>query len=810
MMNRILRMIVVAVAIAISVPAIAQMSDDAVYSYVKSGLAAGKSHQDLAKELAARGVTREQAERLKKRYEAEQQGANSAARTANAQERSRRANDGVSTGELELVTSQVAVESYVDAAQDQAARKTPVFGRNVFNNRNLTFAPSENIATPANYTLGPGDEVIIDIWGTNQNTIRQTISPDGFINIPDVGVIGLNGMTVKEADSYLRRKLSQIYSVDGEDAASEIKLTLGSIRTIQVNVMGEVAVPGTYYLSSLSNVYHALYRAGGFSALGSLRNIELIRNGKKVEEIDIYDFIIKGKSPEDISLQEGDIILVPTYEMLVDISGNVKRPMIYEMKDGETVEDIIGYAGGFMGNAYTPNLNMVRQNGREYQVYTIDQNEYSSFALMDGDAISVGAMIDRFENKLEVKGAVYRPGIYQLGDKISTLKQLIKAADGIKGDAFTNRALIHREREDYTLEVIPVDLKAVLNGTAADITLKPNDVLYVPSIHDLQDVGTITVTGEVAKPGTFVFAENTTLEDIIMQAGGLLESASTARIDVSRRIKDSASTTETETIGEVFTFSFKDGYIVDGDRSFTLQPYDHVTIRRSPGYMAQTSVTVTGEVVFPGTYTLTQKEERLSDLVAKAGGVNSWAYVKGARLVRRMNADERARLNAAIDMIKGAKDSISVDMINSSDYYSVGIDLQAAIASPGSEADIVLREGDRLIVPEYTSTVKISGNVMYPNVVSYNDNMTVKDYVAQAGGYAFKSKKSKAYIVYMNGNVAKAKKWSKGVVEPGCEIVIPKKQIREGNLQNILSIATTATSLSSMMATLGNLIVNMK
>lgn len=803
-------MMFVAVAIAVSVPAIAQMSDDAVYNYVKNGLATGKSHQDLAKELAARGVTREQAERLKKRYEAEQQGANSAARTANVQERSRRASDGVSAGELELVTSQVAVESYVDAAQDQAARRTPVFGRNVFNNRNLTFAPSENIATPANYTLGPGDEVVIDIWGTNQNTIRQTISPDGFINIPDVGVIGLNGMTVKEADSYLRRKLSQIYSVDGEDAASEIKLTLGSIRTIQVNVMGEVAVPGTYYLSSLSNVYHALYRAGGFSALGSLRNIELIRNGKKVEEIDIYDFIIKGKSPEDISLQEGDIILVPTYEMLVDISGNVKRPMIYEMKDGETVEDIIGYAGGFMGNAYTPNLNMVRQNGREYQVYTIDQNEYPSFALMDGDAISVGAMIDRFENKLEVKGAVYRPGIYQLGDKISTLKQLIKAADGIKGDAFTNRALIHREREDYTLEVIPVDLKAVLNGSASDIELKPNDVLYVPSIHDLQDVGTITVTGEVAKPGTFVYAENTTLEDIIMQAGGLLESASTARIDVSRRIKDSESTTETETIGEVFTFSFKDGYIIDGDRTFVLQPYDHVTIRRSPGYMPQTTVAVTGEVVFPGTYTLTQKEERLSDLVAKAGGVNSWAYVKGARLVRRMNADERARLNAAIEMIDGARDSISRDMINSSEYYSVGIDLQAAIASPGSEADVVLREGDRLVVPEYTSTVKISGNVMYPNVVSYNENMSVKDYVAQAGGYAFKSKKSKAYIVYMNGNVAKAKKLSKDLVEPGCEIVIPKKQIREGQLQNILSIATTATSLSSMMATLGNLIVNMK
>ena len=789
-------------------PLYAQMSDEAVVSYVKEAMAAGRPQQDIVKELAASGVTKAQAERLKDRY-ASAQSNNETVRKPSQQERTRRMEDpvnGVSDAELEMVTSQVSVENYVGSAQRQAVGKTPVFGRNVFNNRNLTFAPSANIPTPANYTLGPGDEVIIDIWGTNQNTIRQTISPDGFINIADVGLISLNGMTVKEADSFMRRKLSQIYAVDGDDARSEIKLTLGGIRTIQVNVMGEVAVPGTYYLSSLSNVYHALYRAGGFSDLGSLRNIELVRNGRKIEDIDIYEFIIDGKSPDDIILQEGDIILVPTYEMLVDVSGNVKRPMIYEMKDGETVSDIIGFAGGFMGNAYTENLTMVRQNGREYQVYTLASEEYPSFCLMDGDVITVGAILDRFENRLEIKGAVYRPGIYQLSDRISTVKALVDAADGLKGDAFTNRALIHREKEDYTLEVIPVDIKAVMNGTSADIALKPNDVLYIPSVHDLNDIGYVTVTGEVAKPGTFIFADNMTIEDVIIQAGGLLESASTAKIDVSRRIKNPQGMAQTDSIGQVFSFSFKDGYVLDGAAGFILQPYDNVIVRRSPGYIPQQSVSIAGEVLFPGAYVLTHKEERLSDLVAKAGGVNSWAYIKGARLIRKMNQEEKARLASVIGIIDSAKDSIDVNNINTSEYYSVGIDLEEALADPTSEYNIVLREDDRLIVPEFTSTVKISGNVMYPNTVTYNAGYTVRDYVNQAGGYAFKSKKSKVYIVYMNGTVAKARKLSRSVVEPGCEIIVPQKRQKDGQLQNLLSIATTSSSIATMIATIGNIL----
>lgn len=796
---------IVSVALALtlaSVPAMAQMSDDAVIAYVKDGMASGKSQNDLVKELAARGVTRAQAERLKERFENERAGQGGAVTVAGVQERQRRTEDvdaPSNAAEMDVIMAEVT----------EPGRR--VFGRDIFTSRNLTFAPSANLPTPTNYVLGPGDEVFIDIWGTNQASIRQTISPDGTINIPDIGVVNLNGMTVKEADSYMRRKLGQIYSVDGDDAKSDIKLTLGNIRTIQVNLMGEVANPGTYYLSSLSNLYHALHRAGGVSDLGSLRDIKLVRKGKTIATIDVYDLILNGKADGNVILEEGDIIIVPPYSQIVELDGNVKRPMAYELKEGETVQDLIGYAGGFTSDAYQDNLRMVRQNGKEYQVYTIDQPDYETFTLMDGDVLTVGAMLDRFTNKIEINGAVYRPGVYQLSDGTSTVSQLIAKADGLKGDAFTNRALLHREREDLTLEVIPVDIKAVLDGTAEDIRLQKNDVLYIPSVHDLQDLGYISVGGEVARPGRFVFAENTTLEDAIMQAGGLLESASTVKIDVNRRIRNPKSTDQSSTIGEVYTFAFKDGYVLDGETGFKLQPYDQIYVRRSPGYVEQATVTISGEAIFPGTYVMTQKEERLSDLVQKAGGLNDWAYVKGARLLRQMNAEELARLSATLEAVDRGRDSVDVSMIDFSRVYTVGIDLEKALAAPGGDFDLVLREGDRLIIPEYTNTVRISGNVMQPNTVTFIPNQTVREYVMQAGGYGYRAKKSKAYIVYMNGTITKAKKLSFDVVQPGCEIVIPNKREKNGDgVEKFLSIATTSSSIATMLATVGNIIMNAK
>lgn len=781
------------------------MSDSQVVEYVKEATAAGKSQKQIMTELAARGVTRAQAERIKKQYEEQQASEQTMGAVAkNRLRRSAEAPEELVEGEMD----QVVAEMSDPTEQSTAVASQLVYGRNIFNSKALTFAPSHNLPTPVNYKLGPGDEVIIDIWGTSQITYREIISPEGNINISEIGPIYLNGMNIKEAEKYLKKELSKKHSgIDSENPDSEMKLTLGQIRTIQVNIMGEVAVPGTYNISSFSNIFHALYRAGGIGKLGSLRNIHLMRNGKKIAEVDVYDFILRGKTMDATRLQEGDVIIVPPYEMLVDIQGNVKRPMFYEMKDGETVKTLIEYAGEFTSDAYTKNLRLTRQNGKEYQIYTVDDIDYSVFKLMDGDVLNISAMLDRYENRLEIKGAVYRPGIYQFSGQLNTVKQLIEKAEGVMGDAFLTRAVLHREREDLTKEVIQVDLKNILNGTKPDIALQRNDELYIPSIHDLQDLGTISVFGEVARPGSFPFADNTTLEDIIIQAGGLKESASTVRVDVSRRIKDSKGTEASEKIGELFTFALKDGFVIDGTPGFKLKPYDQIYVRRSPAYQAQINVGISGEVLYGGTYALTQKAERLSDLVAKAGGVTPYAYVKGARLVRQINAEERRRMENVLDMAKNSKkDSIDVSKLELGNVYYVGIDLEKALANPKSEADVVLREGDQLIVPEYNNTVRISGEVMYPNTVSYEKRKGKDYYIEQAGGFGQRAKKSKVYVVYMNGQVKKLNTNSSGLIQPGCEIIVPTKQKSEFKLQNILSIATTSASLATMIASIANIL----
>lgn len=791
-------LLIAAVMSAFAVPSGAQMKDDEVMKYMEKAMSSGKSQGVIAKELAAKGLTAEQFMSLKEQLES---GAiqTSASHTVSAKDRTR----NMDTRLLEL-EFKAAVDSLAGLDEDEFK----VFGQSIFANKNLNFAPNLNIPTPSDYKLGPGDEVIIDIWGSNEATIRQVISPDGFISIPDVGLVSLNGMTVKEADSYLRKKMGRSYPVDGENADSDIKLTLGNIRTIHVNVVGEVVNPGTYFVSSLSTVYNALYLAGGVSEVGSLREISLVRNNRKVASVDLYDFIINGKTAGDVVLKDGDVITVPAYRNIVDVAGKVKRPMKYEMKDGESVMTALEYSGGFTGDAYKSNIRLIRRNGVEYQLYTVDAARFGEFELMDGDSLTVGQMVDRYENKVEIQGAVYQPGAYQLGDGISTVAQLVRKAEGLKGDAFVNRALLFREKEDLTREVVAVDLRAVLNGTADDIMLMRNDSLHVSSIHDIKDIGTISIDGEVTLPGTYAFVDNMTIEDAILQAGGMLESASTAKIDISRRIKNQASQEEPDSIGQSFTLTFKDGYVVGGGKDFILEPYDHISVRKSPGYFEQISVTISGEVVFPGSYALTHKNERISDLVKKAGGVSSWAYVKGARLQRQMNEDEKRRVESALDFLDSAKDSINVDMIESANSYYVGIDLTKALANPGSEADLVLREGDQLIVPEYLNTVKISGNVMYPNTVTYDPAFLVKDYVEMAGGYGYHSKKSKAYIIYMNGTVKRARKLSRNVIEPGCEIVIPQKRQKESNIAEMLSIATTSSSVATMLATMGNLVLS--
>lgn len=769
------------------------MSDTQVLEYVKQGLQEGKDQRVLATELARRGVTEEQARRVKQLYDQQN--------NATSDEIS-----GTAQAEIRLREQVSDDNSVVMPNQEKAedvAKENQVYGRNIFNTRNLTFEPSVNIATPLNYRLGPGDEVIIDIWGASQNTLREQISPDGTINIAGIGPLYLSGMTIDESQQYLTRELSRIYS----DENNQIRVTLGNTRTIQINVMGEVVQPGTYSLSSFSTMFHALYRAGGVNDIGSLREVQLVRNGKKVATIDVYDFIMKGKAQDDIRLEEGDVIIVPPYESLVQITGNVKRPMRYEMKKGETLATLIEYAGGFTSDAYTRNLRLVRQNGKEYQVNTIDDKDYASYKLTDGDVVTAEAILDRFTNKLEVRGAVYRPGIYELGDDVNTAKALIARADSLTDDAFTARAVIYRLRDNMTREVIPVDVAALMNGTIPDIALQRNDVLFIPSIHDISDLGDVQIAGEVMHPGTFPYADNMTLEDLVIAAGGLREAASLVRVDISRRIKNPTSTDDTREIGEMFTFALKDGFIVDGEPGFVLQPYDYVYVRRSPAYSEQKNVVINGEVLYGGTYTLTSKDERISDLVKKAGGITQFAYVRGAKLVRRANQDELKRMQDAVSLLQHQMGAGKVDSlgIKVEPTFSVGIDLEAALKNPGGDADIVLREGDVISVPEYNNTVRINGAVMQPNVVSYKAGEDVKYYIAQAGGYNQTAKKNKKYIIYMNGQIALVKGRGKNLIEPGCEIIVPNRRPRQANWGNILTSLSAVTSIGTMAATIANL-----
>ena len=776
------------------------MSDSQVLEYVKEGIRQGKEQKQLASELARKGVTKEQAMRVKQLYE---------------QQNNVNASNATGTDVNESRLREEMKENTSDMLEDHPstqdlARSNQVFGRNIFNTRNLTFEPSVNIATPLNYRLGPGDEVIIDIWGASQNTIRQQISPDGTINIQKIGPVNLNGLTISEANDYLKKTLNKIYNGlnNTNDPTSDIRLTLGSIRTIQINVMGEVVQPGTYSLSSFATVFHALYRAGGVSDIGSLRNVQLVRNGKNIATIDVYQFIMKGHIQDDIRLQEGDVVIVPAYDVLVKIDGKVKRPMRFEMKKDENLSTLISYAGGFEADAYTRSLRVVRQNGQEYEVNTVKDLDYSVYKMRNGDVVTAEAILNRFTNKLEIRGAVYRPGIYQLNGKLNTVRELVNEAQGLTGDAFLNRAVLYRQREDLTTEVIPVDIKAIMDGTSQNIILAKNDILYIPSIHDLEDRGDVVIHGEVAKPDSYPYADNMTLEDLIIQAGGLREAASVVRVDVSRRIRNPHSTMDNDTIGRTYTFSLKEGFVVDGTPGFVLQPYDEVYVRRSPGYQAQQNVVVEGEILFGGSYAMTSREERLSDLIRKAGGSTKNAYLRGAKLTRVATEGEKKRMEDVLRLMSRQLGEAMMDSldIHVEDHFTVGIDLEKALANPGSMADIVLREGDVVFIPKSTNTVKINGAVMVPNTVSYIAGKNIDYYLNQAGGYSDNAKKSKKFIVYMNGQVTKVKGSGKKQIEPGCEIIVPSRSKKRTNVGEILGYATSFSSLGMMIASIANLI----
>ena len=832
------------------IPAFAQsMTDAQVIKFVQQEQEKGSNQQQIVTKLLQKGVTTEQLRRIRKKYQAEQEnlGASDLTGKKTSENKTRLREQQQQKGELNQRRNQYMIQSQLrrqnrnlgtQEEREQALGneigfmdidsliyyrnyfkdESEVFGRNIFNNELLTFEPSMNMATPSNYRLGAGDEVIIDVWGASQETFDEVISPDGVITIGGVGPCKIGGMTVAEATAYLRSRLGQFYS------DSQIQMAVGDTRSIQVQVLGEVNVPGTYTLSSLSSAFNALYAAGGISEIGTLRDIKVYRQGRQIATIDVYDYILNGNSGGDVRLSDNDVIVVGPYEALVDVRGRVKRPMFYEMKNTESLATLLKYTGGFTGDAYKKSLRVIRKNGAEYSIHTVGEFDWSGFNMADGDSVFVDSVVARYANMVEVRGAVFHAGMYQMDGHINTVRELILAAEGLREDAFTARAVMHRQKPDLTLEVLAVDIQGIMDGTVADIPLRKNDVLFIPNKLDLTGEQTLTIAGEVNYPGVYVYADNTSLEDLVLQAGGLTDAASTVKVDVYRRIDNPTALVDSETLTETFSFALKDGFVVDGEQGFTLQPYDQVVVRKSPSYSEQQNVTVEGAVNFAGEYAMTNKTYKLSDLVKAAGGLSSLGYAKGARLERLMTDEERQQQEASLKAAQIAlyeesmqsdnknydfarADSLMTLKLDMGTAFPVAINLEAAMKNPGCEEDIVLREGDKLVVPQYSSIVKINGDVMYPISMNYKKGASLKYYIKRAGGYGDNARKSRVYAVYANGSVELLSHSSKKAVQPGCTIVVPsKKQKNKMTTAEYAAMGTSAASIATMMVTIANIL----
>ncbi len=795
-MNTVIRNVLLGGLVWLAVPLAAQVPQELIDKAKASGMTDDQIRQEINKRMGQSG----------------------------AEQSSRTASDAVVTDRTAMAPEGKEIpplEIQREANRPAGDLSGTVFGREIFSNKNLSFEPDLNVPTPKGYILSAGDELLINVWGDSELNLKLKISPEGTILIPNLGPVSISGLTIGAAENRIRQELGRIMSTlsgDTDGANTFVSVSLGQIRSIKVNIVGEVVAPGTYTLPSFATLFNALYAAGGVNEIGSLRGIKVYRNSKEVACLDVYDYLLNGKYDTNIRLEENDMVIVSPYDQLAVVRGKVKRNRIFELKKGETLSRLLNMAGSFTGDAYTKDVRVKRKAGSRYQIATVTADKYPTFAMMDGDSLLVDSVIPFYENRLIVTGAVWRPGEYELNANVHTVKELIDQAAGLKGDEFTGRAQIIRLNPDFTTTVIAVDIRSILNGTSPDMELKPEDQLNIPSLFDLREPYTIKVSGAVNYTDTVLpYRNNLTVEDAIMMAGGLKESAATVNVEVARRIKDAKTHENTNRTAEVFNFELNDnlGLIsIDGKKSdtiFTLEPFDEVYVRFSPGYQEQQVVKVDGEITFSGDYVLAEKNSRLSDIIAKAGGITPDAYVKGASLKRRLTEDEMRRLETLLQLSsnKQSRDSVALSLENIKDY-SVGIDLEKALASPGSAHDVVLRDGDALYIPQLQSTVKINGAVTYPNSVTYTKGMSVGKCLSQAGGYNDIARKY-PIVIYMNGKVATTKRcfiffkrYPK--VEPGCEIVVPTKtqRDRKTSLAEVLSIASSTTSMAAMVTSIIN------
>ena len=808
------------------------MSDEQVMEYILSEKNKGTNEKTIAQNLLSRGVSPAQLREIQRKYQEEKEriGAVNITNSDRTREAAHGSNEyfqevnnryETSAEKQVLIQKELAFLDIDSIAHYNSLLKSQdnnsVYGRELFNNKLLTFQPAMNIPTPADYILGPGDQVIIDIWGASQKSINGKISPEGSIVIEGAGPVKLAGLTVADANDRVKEMMNEYYG------GSSIALSLGGTRSVKVEIVGDVVAPGSYTLSAFSTIFNALYMAGGISELGTLRNIVLYRNGKKVSQIDVYDYIINGNNKGNIRLQDNDLIIVGPYDAIVNIQGKTKRPMKYEIKKEETLANLLSYSGGFTGDAYKKNVRVIRKSGKEYSIHTVIKEKLASFHLEDGDSVYIDSIIPRFSNMVEIKGAVFHPGMYELGEDINTVMDLIDAADGLREDAFLNRAVMHRRKPDMTLFAKSVDINGIINGNIPDIKLEKEDVLFIPSTTEMRGEETVTITGEVLYPGTYEYAENTTIEDFILQAGGLKNTASTTKIDVSRRIYDLKASEEPDTLIERFYFELKDGFIIDGEEQFTLEPFDEVHVRKSPASSKIKNVTITGAVNFEGKYAITNRNYRVSDLIKDAGGLTSFAQTDGARLYRRTTNNERIQHSIAIRNAKAQSyqerlrfdsnydmviaDSLTMTRLREGRNYTIAINLEKILKNPGGEDDIILNENDELYVPETQYTIKITGEVNQPISIKYKKGEKLSYYIKQAGGYTDMAKEKEIYSIHMNGSVSKLSKNSRKEITPGCEIVVPAKRVsKKMSTAEVVSITSVTTTLATMIVTLISLL----
>lgn len=683
--------------------------------------------------------------------------------------------------------------------------KSTVYGHEIFSSKNLTFAPSYNIPTPKNYILSASDEVVVKIWGASKDEYRLIVSPEGTISLGTLGPVFVSGLTVEKAESLLKNELSQIIQgVEGDMPTTFVSVTLGRIRSIKVNILGEVVMPGTYTLPSLATLFNALYVAGGVNDTGSLREIQLFRNGKKISTLDVYRFIFNGDNNTNVRLEDNDMIVVSPYSALVTIEGNVKRKRTFELKAGETMSDLLSYSGGFTGDAFEDFVNIDRKTSSTREILTVNKSNFPVFIMKDCDLVSVSKVLNTYSNKVIINGSVWRTGSFELNGETNSASKLISKAGGLKPDAFYGKAHITRTNSDGTKKIVAFNLGDVVDGKSDDVPILDKDSLYIYSIDLLKEDYTVLISGEVRNNGVFSYAENMTVKDLIQMAGGFKEAASTSKIEISRRIKNMADTLYSPVKSQLFIFNIDESLELEPEgKRFVLEPFDVVMVRNSPNYAVQRSVFVEGEVLFDGRYVIAQKGMRISDLINKAGGVTPDAYVIGARLERTMNDDERKKLELMMSFNSDNKDSLLMSTVALRSVYSVGINLEMALANPGSYEDVVIRENDKLIVPEYVSTVSINGAVRRPNVVTYSDTRRLKDYISDAGGYLQRAKVKSIYVVYMNGTVSQGKR---SVIKPGCEIIVPMKLEKRGTGVGLMTGLSLLNSTMSTAAMITNLI----